>query len=95
MVLPAAEADLAQARVCVQLECLRDIDGRGGLAGAVEVAGITGVDPDRFKAAAERLDLKQAIRRDERIIPAVDAAIGVALGLGVADGIKRGHGSSL
>ena len=54
MIFPAAETDLAQARVCVQLECFRDIDGRGGLAGAIEVAGITGVDLDRFKAAAER-----------------------------------------
>ena len=95
VVLPAAKSDLAQARVGVQLECFRDIDGRGGLAGAIEIAGITGVNLDRFKAAAERLDLKQAVRRDERIVPAVDAAIGVALGLGVADEIKRGHGSSL
>ena len=95
VVLPAAKSDLAQARVGVQLECFRDIDSRGGLAGAIEIAGITGVNLDWFKAAAERLDLKQAVRRNQRIVPAVDAAIGVALGLGVADEIKRGHGSSL
>ena len=95
VVLPAAKSDLAQARVGVQLECFRDIDSRGGLAGAIEIAGITGVNLDWFKAAAERLDLKQAVRRNQRIVPAVDAAIGVSLGLGVADEIKRGHGSSL
>ena len=95
MVLPAAKSDLAQARVGVQLECFRDIDSRGGLAGAIEIAGITGDNLDWFKAAAERLDLKQAVRRNQRIVPAVDAAIGVSLGLGVADEIKRGHGNSL
>ena len=95
VVLPAAEADLAQARVGVQRKILWRINGRGGLAGAIEIAGITGVNLDWFKAAAERLDLKQAVRRNQRIVPAVDAAIGVSLGLGVADEIKRGHGSSL
>ena len=57
LIFPAAEVYFAQARIGLQREVLGDIDARGGFTGAVEVAGVAGVDRDGGKAPFQRRNL--------------------------------------
>ena len=78
-ILPAAEIDLAEATVAAQLQSLWQVNGACRHAGAVQVAGVAGVDGNVLKAYPERIDLPQAVGRDAGIILSVDAAVGVSL----------------
>ena len=91
LVLPVPHVDLPQAGVGVQLQSLGDIDRPCGGHGAIEVAGPHRIDVDILKAALEGGDLGKAVVGDERVIPAVDAAVQIPLGLGVTDEINGGH----
>ena len=67
------------------------VDGAGGGAGAVEVAGVHIVDVDIGKTALQSLHLAPAPVGEVAVALALDDAVEVALRLGVADEIDPGH----
>ena len=91
LVLPVPHVDLPQTGVSVQLQALGDIERPGGGLGAIEVAGPHRVYMDILKAALKGGDLSKAVVGDQGVIPAVDAAVQIPLGLGVTDEIYGGH----
>ena len=72
-------------------QALGHIDGPGGGHGAEQVAGVDRVYGGVGEALLQRLDLPVPIVGDEAVVLAVDAAVEVALCLGVSDEIKCGH----
>ena len=90
-VLPLAHADLPQVGPGVQGQALGAADGLGGGHGAEEVAGIHGVDGDGGEARLQGFDLPVAVVGDEAVILAVDAAVQVALRLGVSNEVQCCH----
>ena len=94
-VLPAVEVQLPELRVGVQGESLGHIDRPGSGHGAVQVAGPHRVHGDVPEAGLQGLDLPEAVVSNQGIVPPVDAAVEVALRLGVADEIDGGQWKSV
>ena len=92
VVLPLAHADLPQVRAGDEGQALGDEEGAGSRHGAEEVAGIDGVDGHVGEPVPQGCDLAVAVVGDETIILAVDAAVEIALRLGVTNEIECGHG---
>ena len=90
-VLPAADADLTEACVRTERQPLCAVDRASRDAGAVEVAGVAGIDGDRLKTLFQRRDLAHAVRRDAGIVLTVHTAVYVSLRLGMADEIDFSH----
>ena len=91
--LPDAERDLAQARRGLQRQLrVRPQDRLRGVLRALQIAGIHRVERHIAEPLGERVDLLAAARRDLTVPVALDAAVEIALRLGMADEIDRGHG---
>ena len=90
-VLPLAHAHLPQVGPGLEGQALGHIDGPGGGHGAEQVAGVDRVYGGVGEALLQRLDLPVPVVGDEAVVLAVDAAVEVALCLGVSDEIKCGH----
>ena len=90
-----AQPDLPQRRIQMKGQAPGPGDRLGGGPGALEVAGIGRVDRYVREAPGQGLDLPQAVGGDVAVIPAVGAAVQVALGLGVADDVKCGQSDPL
>ena len=84
-VLQVAHFDLPQVRVRPERELFGHVDRTGRGHSPVQVAGVHRVNGNVRKAPGQGLDLTKAVVGNQRVIPAVDAAVQVALGLGVAD----------
>ena len=91
LLLPPAHADLPQVPPPVKLQPLGPVDGAGGGAGAVQVAGVNGVDPDIGEAPPQRLHLPPAPVGEDAVVLALCDAVQVAFRLRVADEIDSGH----
>ena len=95
LVFPVAQVHFPQIRIGVQFQSLGLINGLGRSTCPVQVAGIHRVNMYIGKPAPERLDLFISIFSDQRVIPAVDTAVEVALCLGMADKIDSRHKGSI
>ena len=93
-VLPDSRADLPQAGVDPEREPPGTVDGPGGGHGPVEVAGIYRVKVDALKPLFQGLHLLPALAGEQAVVPAVAAAVEIALRLSVADKIYGGHCNS-
>ena len=85
LLLPDAHADLPQTRAAVQRQPLGAVQGAGGGAGAVEVAGVDGVDMDVPKAPGQGLHLPPAPVCEDAVGLALSDAVEISLRLRVAD----------
>lgn len=92
LLLPHAHADLPQVPPPVQGQALGLVNGAGGGAGAVEVAGVDRVDGNIRESARQRLDLPLAPVCDAAVSLSLGDAVQVALRLCVANQIDGGHG---
>ena len=92
LLLPHAHADLPQVPPPVQGQALGLVNGAGGGAGAVEVAGVDRVDGNIRESARQRLDLPLAPVCDAAVGLSLGDAVQVALRLCVANQIDGGHG---
>ena len=90
-VLPVPQLQLPQAGIGAQLQPLERINGPGGGRRPEQVAGVDRVNMDIPEARLQGGNLPVAVVGDEGVVPAVDPAVQVALGLGVADEVDRGH----
>ena len=90
-ILPAANLQLPEAFFRVQRKMLGEIDRLRRFAGPEKVARKACVDVNRRKARPERFNLTQTVLCNQRIILPVDAPVGVALGLRVANKINCCH----
>ena len=91
--LPDTHTDLPQVPPPVQGQPLGPVDGAGGGAGAVEVAGVHRIHGNIGKPALQRLDLPPAPVRDDAVGLPLGDAVQISLRLRVADQIDGGHGS--
>ena len=90
-ILPAPEADLAEARVAAELQPLRRADGLRRFSGAVKIACVAAVDRDFPEPRLQGRNLPQAVRRNQGIILAMNPSVGVPLRLRMANQINRCH----
>ena len=92
VILPHTHVDLAEGGLQMQGQSLGQPDGTGCDLGAVEVAGIHGVNVHVLKALAQGIDLLvAAVVGDHAVVVAVSHAVEVALRLRVADEIDLRH----
>ena len=90
-VLPGPHVDLPEPGIGVQGQALGPVKGFGGAPGPVEVAGPDPIDGDLGEARLQGRDLQQAVGGDPGVELPVEAAVDVALGLGVTDQVKSRH----
>ena len=90
-ILPVAHVDFTKAGVEVERQVLGTADRTGRELGADEVTGVDGIDGDGVKPLLQCLNLALSIFGDQRVVPAVDAAVEVALRLRMANEIDCCH----
>ena len=93
-ILPDSRPDFPQVRVYPQGKAARAVNCAGGGHGPVEVTGIHGINLSVLKPALQQLELRPALLGEQAVVPAVAAAVIIALRLAVADQIDRGHRKS-
>ena len=91
---PAAHVDLPQRWHPVEGQALGLIDGAGGGAGTVQVAGIHRVNMDILEPLFQSPDLPPAPVREVTVLLALGNAVQVALRLRVANQINGRHTAS-
>ena len=91
LLLPYAHADLPQVAAPVERQFFGDVNGGGGGAGAVEVAGVYGIDVDVREPPLQSPDLLLAQVGEDTVVLALGNAVEVALSLRMPDEIEFGH----
>ena len=92
--LPTAHVDLPQRRHPVEGQALGLVDGAGGSAGTVQVAGVHRVNMDVREPLFQCPDLPPAPVGEVTVLLALGNAVQVALRLRVADEINGRHTAS-